>query len=125
MSRCVNCNIDFPTPSALYRHTKQKHEVAAFKCKFFKCVESYDTREELDAHHRAQHKKVQCTKCSKLILVKQFDHHMRAKHAPGDPVICDICGKSFANLFLYRSHHRSVHEIQEIVRVQCDICKQS
>lgn len=123
--RCVTCNIDFPTPTALYRHSKQKHEAAEFKCKLNKCVESYATPEELETHHRTQHEKTQCKKCKRSILVSQFEHHMRVQHPPGDPVICDMCGKAFVNLFLYKAHHRSLHENEAIIRLQCDICKQS
>lgn len=123
--RCASCNIDFPTPTALYRHTKQKHEVAAFKCKYIRCVESYATSEELEIHHRIQHKKVQCSKCKKMVLVTQFDQHMKVQHAPGDPVICDTCGKAFANMFLYKAHYRNAHDDQVFSRLQCDLCKQS
>lgn len=123
--RCAICNIDFPTPTALYRHTKQKHVIAAFKCKSFKCVESYATQEELDTHLVSQHKKTPCQQCNKLILVTQLDQHMRVQHSRGDPVICDMCGKSFLNMFMYKTHYRASHEIQVVARVQCDICKQS
>lgn len=118
---CDTCGLTFLSEYKLYCHTKEIHLLMPFKCNEAKCVESYDTQEQLDQHTKQNHSRVNCPHCNKLIKLYYLPLHIKFYHDKDQRVVCDLCGNVSNNINTHKSHHRLVHDIQP--RLQCDICK--
>lgn len=115
------CNLPFLSAYKLYRHTKQVHVLLQFKCIEAKCVESYNTQNELDEHIKQDHHRTNCPHCNKKIKLYYLPLHIKYYHDKDQRIVCDLCGNISNNKYTHKSHYNLVHDNQP--RLQCDICK--
>lgn len=101
------------------RHVKLVHERLPFKCYSLRCLESFATQEEVDAHEAEAHPRMKCPTCNKIILKTHYDTHKKEIHDGERKVVCDICGNLFINMYTLKTHHEREHENTEL---ECDIC---
>lgn len=119
--RCQTCELHFLSYNRLNRHIKEVHDVKEFKCSDSKCVDSFDTQQQLDDHNETKHKRSQCPHCDKLVLASFLAKHIENRHGTGH-IICELCGKVSLNKQMHKDHYRVFHEVAQ--SLQCDICGQ-
>ncbi|KAJ3591482.1 hypothetical protein NHX12_009426 [Muraenolepis orangiensis] len=106
-----HCDSTFNNPEWFYRHADNHVQCcdAFFKVK-------YRLREHLRSH--TQEKVVACPTCGCMFSsnTKFFDHlHRQAE--PEGSLVCEHCGKAFANERLLRDHVR-----QHVNHIKCPLC---
>lgn len=118
--RCEFCKTHFLSDGNLQRHIKQFHLVFQFKCAEFKCVDSFETSDQLNEHVIKNHSRDECPHCSKMIRTIRMSEHIKSQHDNVELFVCDLCGKIFRSKHLHKYHIQRKHT--EHQKVQCDIC---
>lgn len=93
-----------------------------FKCPEPKCVESFDTQDNLDTHVKQNHTRILCPYCKKRMKLYYLPQHIKLYHDEDQRIVCDLCGNVSRNKNTHKTHHLLVHDVQP--RLQCDICKE-
>lgn len=121
--KCKVCNEVYLAYHAVHRHFKLTHDLKEFRCKYAKCVESFDTEQTMTEHFEQTHKQIQCVQCNRMVLQTNIVKHIEENHS-NNSAMCELCGKVLSNKYTYQAHMRTVHTAREETKMQCDICKQ-
>lgn len=101
---------------------KKIHLALEFKCVERKCIDSFDTAEQLNKHINENHARQECLHCNKIIGTALMPRHIKLKHECAHlHVVCDLCGKVSDSKSLHKLHVQSEHDVIH-QKVQCDIC---
>jgi KRAB domain-containing zinc finger protein len=117
--QCQICKIKLSCKFALERHlrTHDKNREKRFKCD--RCNFSSDLFNNLKRHkkfHERQDRKlnwnpkaVKCPQCPSVVFKKALKKHIQTLHQKKFQVICDFCGKLFANKYNLSVHLKTRH----------------
>ena len=102
------------TEHALNHHTcnfTTDRKWGEYKCKI--CDIELTTKEQYNSHHRTFHiheKMFECDQCDyKAKVPSALMAHKKRKHTKIKDEICDICGKSFYDIYSLKNHMKIIH----------------
>ncbi|XP_037822831.1 transcription factor grauzone-like [Lucilia sericata] len=121
---CDLCGVPFENFSSMQKHFSRKHERKGYLlCCNRKFYERNNLVDHLQCHLNPDYFK--CTQCGKILSDrKNFKSHQLRVHRPNDVVLkhsCDICGKSFTQGYVLRTH-KLTHLPKEEKKFPCTEC---
>ncbi|XP_065367259.1 transcription factor grauzone-like [Calliphora vicina] len=121
---CDLCDVPFENFSDMPKHFSTVHDRKGYLvCCTRKFYQRNHLVDHLHCHLNPDHFK--CAQCGKVLSDrKNFKSHMLRVHRPNDVVLkhsCDICGKSFIQGYLLRTH-KLTHLPKEEKKFPCTEC---
>ncbi|XP_065368954.1 transcription factor grauzone-like [Calliphora vicina] len=121
---CDLCDLPFENFSAMRKHFSTVHDRKGYLvCCTRKFYQRNHLADHLHCHLNPDHFK--CSQCGKVLSDrKNFKSHMLRVHRPNDVVLkhsCDICGKSFTQGYVLRTH-KLTHLPKEEKKFPCTEC---
>lgn len=116
---CNDCSLSFECKTSLRVHQYKHHPTACNEC-----GKVCDSKQQMYFHRLSHAPKFVCKYCNKGFLWKsQYTVHM-ATHTGEKPVLCDICGKSFAHKLAVSKHKWQEHN-ESNKKFKCQTCGKS
>lgn len=124
---CEQCRKSFGAKCALIVHRKDHVKAAGTKktnkLQCYKCLEVFETEEEIRKHrefHKQEALKHSCSACDfKTTTKASLERHMRKHNAGDEPNICGVCGKGFKNAKKLATHEATHTEEKGFICDQC------
>ena len=112
---CHLCARQFSQKQHLERHLVALHNIGERKHKCDQCDRAFLTKNNLDIHYEANHKRSeahQCPECPKIFWARDYlKTHIRNVHKKHRPHKCDICDKRFLSGRDVVRHKKVHHKI--------------
>lgn len=116
---CSDCSASFNCKTSLRIHKYNQHPIECDEC-----GKVCDSKHKLYFHRVSHAPKYVCKFCNKGFLRKsEYTVHI-STHTGEKPIICDICGKSFAHKLAVGKHKRQSHN-ESHKKLKCEICNKS
>jgi len=122
---CDLCNKTLDSYEDLLQHKSSHKASKNFRCS--KCGQVFRWRAEYRRHAETSHgqkvaEMTSCNICSKQIVSKRLNEHIKMVHGNSRPFSCKLCVKKFAKPSELKNHQR-IHSGER--PFECDICHAS
>jgi len=122
---CDLCNKTFVSYEELLQHKSSHKASKNFRCS--KCGQVFRWRAEYRRHAETSHgqkvaEMTSCNICSKQIVSKRLNEHIKMVHGNSRPFSCKLCVKKFAKPSELKNHQRTHNGERPF---ECDICHAS
>ena len=111
---CTICGLQFQDQTMLNSHFQMHHNTVTIQCNH--CEFTATQPLNMNFHKLSEHK-TSCNQCDYTALqIGDLNSHILRKHGKFK---CEKCNYKSANMFLLRSHNRSMHDG---IKVYCEQC---
>ena len=127
---CTECAESFPSLYYHDRHYEEVHGEKRFRCP--KCKKSFGSNSHVKRHLKKVHsangvETGNCPTCIKLFLKSNnLKRHVKMMHHPKSTALpCQLCDKSFFDLYSCHRHCKEAHGRKKFICPTCESCFRS